>query len=90
MQTGTLYLTAGVNWFIRDNRDFASFVAMSCERYLNQDWGDLPKEDALMNDSAIKNNDDRIVARYNYKRHDIYIITECDRSYTTILFTFEY
>lgn len=48
--------------------------------------GDIPHEDKKMNDSAVKNNDDRIVARYN----DIYIITEWDRSATTILFIDEY
>ena len=52
--------------------------------------GDLPNEDKRMNDSAIKNNDDRIVVRYNSEYGDIYIITEWDRSYTTILFTHEY
>lgn len=89
-QTGTLYMTAGVNKFIYDNREFAKFVSESWKRYKICDWGDLPNEDKKMNDSAVKNNDDRIVARYNYNRHDIYIITEYDRSHTTILFTFEY
>ena len=52
--------------------------------------GDLPNEDKRMNDSAIKNNDDRIVVRYNSEYGDNNIITEWDRSYTTILFTHEY
>lgn len=43
-----------------------------------------------MNDSAIKNNDDRILAKYNYGETAIYIITEWDRSTTTILFVDEY
>lgn len=89
-QTDTLYITAGVDKYVHDNRDFAKFVLDSLKRYKSCDWGDLPKEDIKMNDSAVKNNDDRIVARYNYNRHDIYIITEYDRSHTTILFTFEY
>ena len=55
-------------------------------RYCKKDWGDIPEEDKRMNDL----DDDRIVARYNSKHGDIYIITEWDRSYTTILFTNEY
>ena len=43
-----------------------------------------------MNDDATKNGDDRIFARYNNEEGDIYIITEYDRSATTILFTYEY
>lgn len=88
--TGTLYITAGVDTLINDDQNFAKFVLESWKKYKACDWGDLPKEDMKMNDSAVKNNDDRIVARYNYDGHDIYIITEYDRSITTILFTFEY
>lgn len=89
-EIGTLCITAGIDKYIHDDRDFAKFVLDSWKRYEAQDWGDLPEEDKKMNDRAVKNNDDRIVARYNYNRHDIYIITEWDRSATTILFTFEY
>ena len=54
--------------------------------YRNCNWGDILNDNKKMNDSAVKNNDDRIVARYN----DIYIITEYDRLVTMILFTHEY
>lgn len=85
-QTGTLYMTAGIDAEMHRNTDFARFVLESWKRYESCDWGDVPNEDKKMNDSAVKNDDDRIVARYN----DIYIITEYDRSHTTILYTFEY
>lgn len=79
-------MTAGVNSRIRENQGFAKFISKSLERYLACDWGDLPEEDKKMNDRAVKYGDDRIVARYN----DIYVITEYDRSHTTILFIDEY
>lgn len=41
-------------------------------------------------DAAVKNYNDRIVAKYKTSLGDIFIITECDRSYTTILFADEY
>lgn len=62
-------------------------------RYVSEDWGELGEEDKAMNDSAVKNNDDRILARYTLdddKNNPIYIITEYDRSCTTILFADEY
>ena len=89
--TGTPYMTAGVNARLQKDRKFAEFVSKSWIRYIARDWGDLSKNDKLMNDNAVKNGDDRIVARYNYDGgNDIYIITEYDRSLTTILFTDEY
>lgn len=62
-------------------------------RYVSEDWGELGEEDKAMNDSAVKNNDDRIFAKYildDDKNNPIYIITEYDRSCTTILFADEY
>ena len=85
-ETGRIVATRGINDEMARNDDFAEFVLKSLTRYLNGDWGDLCKHDKKLNDSAIKNNDDRILARYN----DIYIITERDKSVTTVLFIDEY
>lgn len=87
---GTLVMTKGIGMSMHRSEDFAKFILASYERYKRQDWGDLCNEDKKMNDSAVKNNDDRIFARYNSHYGDIYIITEWDRSATTILFTHEY
>lgn len=86
MKLGQVVMTRGIAEAVRKNNDFSLFVTESMMRYCKKDWGDLPNEDKRMNDLAVKNNDDRIVARYG----DIYIITEWDRSYTTILFCDEY
>lgn len=60
-------------------------------RYMRGDWGDLGAEDREMNDNAVKEpQSDRILARYNLKCGSIYIITEWDRSYTTLMFCNEY
>lgn len=42
-----------------------------------------------MNDAAIKTNE-RILASYDTTKGNIYVITERDRSYTTILLRNEY
>ena len=85
-ELGQLVATRNVNARLLEDSDFSKFLWDSFARYKNCDWGDIPDEDKRMNDAAMKNNDDRIVARYI----DIYIITEYDRSATTILFTYEY
>lgn len=86
MKLGQVVMTRGINAEISKSIEFSKFILESIARYRNGDWGDIPEEDKRMNDAAVKNGDDRIVARYN----DIYIITEWDRSATTILFTNEY
>ena len=86
MELGQVVITKAVGNTAVENHLFYQFVFDSLERYKNRDWGDLPNEDKRMNDS----DDDRIVARYNSTYGDIYIITEWDCSYTTILFTNEY
>ena len=89
---GQILITNGVNALVQTSNQFSDFVRHSLFRHLNGDWGDfLDEEDKAMNDSALKNGDDRLFSKYNY--HDgisIYIITEWDRSATTILFPEEY
>ena len=90
-EMGKIVMTRGINEAIAESATFSRFVVDSLMRYVQNDWGNMCSEDARMNDSAVKNNDDRIVARYNNEEYsDIYIITEWDRSVTTILFAYEY
>ena len=88
---GQVVMTNGVDNLIDEDDDFARFVAKSFIRHCNGDWGDLCEEDKAMNESALKNGDDRLFSKYNYDDGiSIYIITEWDRSATTILFPDEY
>lgn len=60
------------------------------KKYTNGDWGNVCEEDAQMNDDALK-NEDRIVASYTASNGtDFWIITEWDRSVTTVLLPSEY
>lgn len=59
-------------------------------RHANGDWGDVCKEDWKSNDEALKN---RLRLLSEYKLPDgrrIWIITEWDRSATTLLFPEDY
>lgn len=87
---GQTVVTRGINERIANDSEFAKFILESFARYVTCDWGELCEEDKEMNDSAVKNNDDRILAKYSFNDENIYIITEWDRSVTTILFTDEY
>ena len=60
-------------------------------RHVAGDFGDLCDEDKDMNNSAIKNNNDRILSAYTLPNDEkIYVITEWDRSVTTVLYADEY
>ena len=90
---GQLVATSGVAEAMRENPDFDAFVSASLRRYLDCDWGEMEQSDKDQNDAAVKNGDDRILAAYKSsgpKAWKIWIITEWDRSYTTILFPDEY
>jgi len=59
-------------------------------RHLSGDWGDLSTEDKQENDFAV-NNEFRILSSYTSKKGvKFWIITEADRSVTTMLLPEEY
>lgn len=90
-ELGNVVATSGVYEMVGEDIKFSQFVAKSFTRHCNGDWGDLDQEDKKANDFALLNGDDRLFSKYNYKNGvSIYIITEWDRSATTILFPNEY
>lgn len=88
---GKVVMTIGISEAIDRSEQFAKDVLSALERYAKCDWSDMEyEEDKIMNDEAIETGEDRIFATYNTCKGKIYIITEWDRSYTTILFPDEY
>lgn len=65
--------------------DFKEFLS----RHMNGDWGDVSSEDARANEEALI-HDLRIISAYKIGDEKIWIITEADRSATTILLPSEY
>lgn len=86
---GKLVMTRAVHDKMNSDIDFAIGVLDSMERYRSCDWGDLCESDKAENELALKDGE-RILALYNIGSDKIYIITEWDRSATTILFPYEY
>ncbi|MDD7803741.1 hypothetical protein [Ralstonia solanacearum] len=59
------------------------------DRHVRGDWGDVPPEDAEANRHAVQNGA-RILSSYQISGERVWIITEADRSVTTLLFPSEY
>jgi hypothetical protein len=60
------------------------------DRHVNGDWGDVPEEDRQENEFSVEHGF-RILSAYTTSAGEkIWIITEADRSATTILLPEEY
>ncbi len=89
LQLGQVVMTKGIADKVAEDVQFADAVINCVKRHANCDWGDLSEEDKKINDEAVKDGE-RILSAYNINGVKIWIITEWDRSYTTILFPEEY
>ena len=88
--TGQLVWTCGVNAEVDGNPDFAKFVTGSLKRHMAGDWGNLCAEDRAENNQGLVRGG-RLFSVYEHNSlPKIWIITEWDRSVTTILFPDEY
>ena len=58
-------------------------------RHHSCDWGDLSEDDKALNEEALKGKD-RIFSAYKVGDERVYVITEWDRSVTTVLYSNEY
>lgn len=58
-------------------------------RHVTGDWGDVSAEDRQANDRALIDGT-RLLSAYVISGHPIWVITEADRSVTTILLPSEY
>lgn len=88
---GKLLMTCGVNHAMKNDKDYMDFIIYCLFRHMASDLGDLCDEDKELNNVAIKKGF-RILSAYDYPENGskIFIITEADRSYTTIMFAEEY
>lgn len=82
---GALYMTSGVQEAIPPSQ-----VATALRRHAQGDWGTLGDEDRRANDRAIKDGG-RLLSAYDAADGTrFWIITEADRSVTTVLLPSEY
>lgn len=86
--TGEVVVTAGVDELIQQGRlNPNEFL----RRHLSGDWGDLDESDRRQNDAALQSGEDRLFSSYQVAPDlKLWIITEWDRSVTTLLLPDEY
>lgn len=94
-QTGQVVTTCGIAQAMRDDYSFLLSVRECLDRHCRGDWGDVGDDSRKMNDDAIEAETegeptDRLFSLYRIGDREICIITEWDRSVTTILFPDEY
>lgn len=83
---GNVFLSEGASKLFGDNQMSAlSFVVnhASCQ------WGAIPSDEAVLNNVATVSGG-LIKSQYRYQECDIFIVTESDRTYTTLLLSSEY
>ena len=89
MELGKIYMTQRINAALLKDSEFASEIPVLLKKYSNKDWGITPDNDIQENNKAFEHGD-RIIATYETSEGNVFIITEADRTITTILFPDEY
>ena len=87
--SGKIYVTRGVNDEMAESAEFALFVRQSLDKHLRGDWGDVSKDDKAENEFSL-NKHLRLFSVYKNGSTTIWVISEADRSATTVLFPSEY
>ena len=94
-ETGTVVMTPGIKSIMDRGTAEAEIIRDCLARHMRGDWGDLEEDDRRMNDESLVNErsgrlTDSLFSSYKTEFGDIYIITEIDRSATTVLLPEEY
>ncbi len=86
-ELGQVVMTQGISCLLNDN--IGASLQLYLMRHKNGDWGNVCVEDKISNDEATRTGM-RVLSSYQFCGETIWIITEGDRSVTTILFPIEY
>ncbi len=92
LSLGTVYVTRGIQALIDDHSlDVTPFIA----RHQTGDWGEVCAEDAAENQLSLERGF-RILSAYSFtsdidgQNYKLWVLTEADRSVTTVLRPSEY
>ena len=98
-QTGSIFTTQTVAKVIDETPLFATLCQVLLARHIQGDWGDLEEEDKESNEEALLekgrlfssyNLTDELKSLISVKEQKVWIITEWDRSYTTVMLAEDY
>lgn len=83
---GDVYITPGA---LKACASFPMQPEVLLVRHVSGDWREMPPEDRVANATAIGDGS-RILSAYQVGDERFFVITEADRSKTTILLAYEY
>jgi hypothetical protein len=84
-QPGLLFVTSGAYEELGKDIIYDAYF-----RHLQCDWSEMTPEDAEANRLAVETREGRIFSAYQYGDKRVWVITEADRSATTVLLSEEY
>ena len=86
INVGQVLVSKGVAELVRENKKFAVFVKESLDRYRKGDWGEMSGKERQLSNQKLKINM-RLFSSYESESlPEIWITTEPDRSFSTIMF----
>ena len=83
-------MTRGIAANMAESEQFSIEVNLSIRLYLKGNWGKISEDDKEMNDLNVQSGTGSLMGAYETCKGRIWIMTEHDRSATTILFPDEY
>lgn len=89
LELGQIVATAGVAGWVDELQLRSLSIAQALLRHRSRDWGQVCPEDWQTNDDAVRHGE-RVLSEYEVCGRRLWIITEWDRSVTTVLFPEEY
>ncbi len=95
-ETGPVVTTPGIREIMELGSQAIEAIQNCLDRHCQGDWGDLCDDDKQLNQDSLDEEKekgftyDNLFSSYETDFGKIYIITECDRSVTTILTPDEY
>ena len=92
---GKVRISDGIRQMIKNNSKFEHDVLSCLIRHKFSDWGEITESDKFRNDLSVQSElkglqTARIFSEYHLNDEKIWIITEADRSFTTVLLPEDY
>ena len=87
-ELGRVVMTRGVADWVEQNPPYRNLYPL-LDKHIQGDWGEVDDEDKQTNNEALELGN-RVLSAYTLDGEKLWIITEWDRSITTILFPSEY
>lgn len=87
-ELGRVVITRGVADWVEQNPPYRNLFPL-LDKHIQGNWGEIDEEDKQTNNEALELGN-RVLSAYTLDGEKLWIITEWDRSSTTILFPSEY